>query len=139
MTKTLFSFIVQSSDPSAAITTIISLGFSRLLTSGCSATALQGKELIRRLSDEHSKEISIMPGGGVSESNLRSLLEAAPEVREFHASARKRVASKMVFKNEGCSMGGGGEDEYSCMMTDAGRVREMVGVFNEVRGGGRGK
>lgn len=42
-------------DPVVALETLISLGFHRLLTSGCDTSALEGLPLIKRLIDQVSQ------------------------------------------------------------------------------------
>ncbi|XP_043912653.1 copper homeostasis protein cutC homolog isoform X2 [Protopterus annectens] len=49
-------------DPIIAIETLISLGFERVLTSGCDSTALEGLPVIRRLIEQAKGRIIVMPG-----------------------------------------------------------------------------
>lgn len=42
-------------DPAVALETLISLGFHRVLTSGCDTSALEGLPLIKRLVDQVSQ------------------------------------------------------------------------------------
>jgi copper homeostasis protein len=85
-------------DFSAALENIISLGFERILTSGGEPTAFVGAKTIKRLIQQAAGRISIMPGGGITEQNVKqtALITGATE---FHASARKPVDSKMQFRN----------------------------------------
>lgn len=47
-------------DPMAALETLLTLGFERVLTSGCDSSALEGLPLIKRLIDQvHA--ISFLP------------------------------------------------------------------------------
>lgn len=39
-------------DPTVALETLVSLGFQRVLTSGCDSTALEGLPLIKRIIDQ---------------------------------------------------------------------------------------
>lgn len=61
-------------DPMAALEQAVGLGFARILTSGGAATALQGAERLARLTRAAGERIQIMPGGGVSPENARTLL-----------------------------------------------------------------
>jgi copper homeostasis protein len=63
------------------------LGVGRILTSGGAPTALEGAEQLRRLVDEAGGRLAIMPGGGVTESNLKELHRAVG-AREYHGSLR---------------------------------------------------
>lgn len=42
-------------DPAVALETLVSIGFQRVLTSGCDTTALEGLPLIKRLIDQVSR------------------------------------------------------------------------------------
>lgn len=57
-------------DPVVALETLISLGFERVLTSGCDSSALEGLSLIKRLAEQVS--VPCAPLG------YHSCLEAAP-------------------------------------------------------------
>lgn len=119
-------------DPSEAMKKLISLGFHRLLTSGQSKTALEGKDLIADLQKEFGDRIIIMAGGGIGENNLQELLQSTG-IKEFHASARITVESRMKYRNEKCTMGKDSK-EYSLMVTSEGKVKKMVHIYKEFRG-----
>jgi len=63
-------------DPSRALDELIDLGFTRLLTSGQRKTAVEGRELIRRLIEQAGAGIEVLAGGGVRAHNIRQLVEA---------------------------------------------------------------
>jgi copper homeostasis protein len=65
------------SDPFAALETLISLGFTRILTSGGQPTAVAGAPLLRRLADRAAGRIEILPGGGVRAANVAELLRVS--------------------------------------------------------------
>ncbi|XP_061018351.1 copper homeostasis protein cutC homolog isoform X2 [Dama dama] len=48
-------------DPVAALETLLTLGFERVLTSGCDSSALEGLPLIKRLIDQAKGRIVVMP------------------------------------------------------------------------------
>lgn len=48
----LFAAFDMVHDPAEALETLISLGFERVLTSGCDSTALEGVPVIKRLIDQ---------------------------------------------------------------------------------------
>ena len=75
------------------------------------------------------KDFQIMPGGGINESNLETILKGTG-VQEFHASARTTKFSNMEFKNEKCKMGSD-SSEYSIQVTCTGKVEKLVSVYNE--------
>ena len=125
---------------------IISIGCTRILTSGQMKTAILGKELIKDLIDQYGEQIIIMPGGGLNEHNLEELLDIwsnddsaqngsrtisrtnESKITEFHASARISKQSKMKYRNEGSKMGANSE-EYSIKVTSSEIVQKMVDVY----------
>ncbi|QRK09504.1 copper homeostasis protein CutC [Archangium violaceum] len=72
-------------DPLEALETAVALGFARILTSGGSATALEGAETIAMVTRAAAGRISIMPGSGVRPDTVSELL-ARTGAREVHAS-----------------------------------------------------
>ncbi|XP_049553075.1 copper homeostasis protein cutC homolog isoform X3 [Orcinus orca] len=103
-------------DPMAALETLLTLGFERVLTSGCDISALEGLPLIKRLIDQAKGRIVVMPGlsditvpprkrvneservwGGITDRNLQRILEGSGAT-EFHCSARLARDSGMKFR-----------------------------------------
>ncbi|XP_052516810.1 copper homeostasis protein cutC homolog isoform X3 [Budorcas taxicolor] len=84
-------------DPVAALETLLTLGFERVLTSGCDSSALEGLPLIKRLIDQAKGRIVVMPGGGITDRNLQRILEGSGAT-EFHCSARSARDSGMKFR-----------------------------------------
>lgn len=70
-------------DPHAALDTLIRLGINRVLTSGQAASAWDGRELIAELVRQANGRIVLMPGGGVSETNVAELMRVSGAA-EFH-------------------------------------------------------
>lgn len=81
-------------DPFVALDAIIELGCGHLLTSGQADDALAGAPLIRALVERAQDRITIMPGGGIDARNIAAIARATG-AREFHASAKVRVAGRM--------------------------------------------
>lgn len=67
-----------------ALEAAIEAGASRVLTSGGTATALDGVDLITALVDQARGRITIMAGGGIREHNVREVI-ARSGVGEVHA------------------------------------------------------
>ena len=72
-------------DPFTALEQIIDLGCVRILTSGQQPQAAQGVDLLRRLNEQAAGRIIIMPGGGVTPDNARTILDHTG-CHEIHAS-----------------------------------------------------
>ena len=114
----------HSSDPLQALEDIISLGCARILTSGCSPTALEGADLLAELVEKAGDRIIIMPGCGVKESNIAEIAKLSG-AREFHFSAREPIESGMIFRNSDIAMGSE-DDPYGTVQTTARRVAATI-------------
>lgn len=126
MSLTFHRAFDMCANPRKALEDIIDLGFDRVLTSGCEATALQGKALIRELVQLAGDRIIIMPGCGIKEDNIKEIL-AFTEVAECHMSLRERVGSGMIYRNATPSMGGSVViDEFSKDVTSAERIKSIL-------------
>ena len=84
-------------DPRAALDDIIALDCERVLTSGQAASAIEGAATIRALIGHAADRIAVMPGAGIDSGNISALREATG-AHEFHASAKRQLASAMRFR-----------------------------------------
>lgn len=100
---------------------IIDLGFKRLLTSGFRSTAEEGLKCIKMLNENFGDKITIIPGAGITEGNIRKIADET-KCREIHASARR---PKNQIKSP-ISMGGGASDMEPQMVTNYEVVRKML-------------
>lgn len=114
----------HTSDPFKALEDIISLGCTRILTSGCRPTAPEGTETLRRLVEKAGDRIIIMPGCGINENNIAETARLSG-AREFHFSAREPVESGMSYRNSDVAMGNE-EDPYTTAATTARRVAATI-------------
>ncbi len=113
-------------DPRKALETLIELGVDRVLTSGRKRTVPEGLELIRELVGQAAGRISVMPGGGVRESNVRRILELTG-AGEVHFTAFLSRESPMTFRNpEPFMRSTAVPGEYDRLITDPERVRDIV-------------
>lgn len=118
-------------DPFEALETVISLGCSRILTSGLAPSALQGAEMLSSLVEKAAGRIIIMPGGGVSRDNAREIIERTGAT-EIHASASSLVGSRMTFRRGDVNMGDPGAAEYASRLTDSAKVRGILDALSLV-------
>lgn len=102
---------------------LANLGFSRILSSGFSLSALIGAHHLRELIEGQSK-IIIMPGAGISSQNLEKILTET-NCKEFHASAR---VQKVIEVNKSIAMGGSEQDLQPLMICSETLVRELVNI-----------
>lgn len=109
------------SEPFDSLETIIELGFVRLLTSGLKNNAYDGLDNIIRLVNQAANRIFIMPGSGVSLTNIKDIFFKSG-VKEIHASARVKRSvnfprqSNISFSN----------DDNNTFVTDSKLVEELV-------------
>ena len=92
-------------NPQEALEQIISLGCSRILTSGQEPNAVKGIPLLKELVKQADGRIIIMPGCGVNPSNILHIAEETG-ASEFHFSGRSTYESGMIYRNPTVSMGG---------------------------------
>jgi copper homeostasis protein len=108
---------------SEALEDIIGLGIKRVLTSGGHADVPTGATVIAELVRQSKGRAAIMPGGGVTEINLREIVRSTG-LREIHLSAREAVYSAMIYRNEKCSMGAHSKDhEYEWREASVEKIR----------------
>lgn len=113
-------------DPFAAIDTIASLGFSRILTSGQQPNAETGIECLRMLVEKAGDRVIIMPGCGVNHMNLETILRET-KAKEFHSSASTSKNSTMEYRKETVSLGKE-SNEYGWSSCNAHRALSMLEV-----------
>jgi len=114
-------------DPGEALETLIGVGVDRILTSGLERSVPEGQALIRELVQLADGRISIMPGGGLNQGNIREIVEDTG-VREVHFTALSRWESPMAHRNLRPLMGANGvPGEYERITTDPAGVRAVVG------------
>lgn len=119
----------MSNDLEKALEDIIELGCERILTSGGEASALKGATMLAKLIKQARERIIIMPGAGVSTSNIADIIKLTG-AKEFHASAKHAVKSKMQFRNPRLNMGSIA-DEFSYDLTDSETVKNLIGLANK--------
>lgn len=80
------AFDVTSHDIKA-LQTLIDLGVDRVLTSGGSSSAIEGKEILKELISYAKGKIEILAGGGVTADNVSELIKYTG-VKQIHSSCR---------------------------------------------------
>jgi copper homeostasis protein len=117
-------------DIDQALEDIIEIGCERILTSGGKSTAMEGATIIANLIKKAAGRIIIMPGSGINENNVTDLVHFTGAT-EIHSSAKVRVPSKMIYKNDRIIMTNNYGDEYSNEFTDTERVKQILKLANE--------
>jgi copper homeostasis protein len=120
-------------DPYQAMEDLIGLGVDRILTSGQDSSALEGLDLITDLVKKAGERIIIMPGGGITERNIKKIIEQSG-AKEVHAAAPISIESRMKYRNTRCFMGGElRSPEFLIEVTDPNRIRELVRLIEEIK------
>ncbi|XP_054167524.1 copper homeostasis protein cutC homolog [Oppia nitens] len=115
-------------DANKALEEVIKLGFTRILTSGQSKTAIDGLDNISNLVVRAQNRIIIMAGAGVTEDNMQLILSKT-NINEIHSSASCVKKSQMSFRNTNVSMGSNVENEYNIKVTSTQRVNKMIDIL----------
>jgi len=112
-------------DPFEALEDCIEVGFDRILTSGQQAQAVIGAERIGELIKKANGRIAIMPGSGVSEDNVRTIISTSGAT-EIHFSATAIKESEMIFRNpQIAGMGSEEGSEFKLRTVDPMRIRKI--------------
>ncbi len=86
MSTTFHRAIDECVDIQEAMSNIISLGFTRVLTSGGKSNALDGVEVLKDCQSKFGEKIIIIPGGGIRSNNLKELIQET-NCKEYHSAA----------------------------------------------------
>lgn len=113
-------------DPWEGLEDIISIGASRILTSGQEATVPEGLDTVAELVKRAKDRIIIMPGCGISERNMEKVKQKTG-AKEYHVLINKTVDSAMTYRVNHIYMGGYLHlPEYSLSITSAEAIRNVV-------------
>ena len=105
-------------NPLVSLETIIRCGCQRILTSGQTPNAWDGKDLIKQLIEQGQDRIIIMPGSGIRSNHIKEMLSFTGAI-EIHSSARKSSPSLMTFQQN--SM----DEKLENIQVDADEIRKM--------------
>ncbi|HMG89245.1 MAG TPA: copper homeostasis protein CutC [Chryseolinea sp.] len=115
-------------DPFEALEDCIEVGFDRILTSGQQSQAIKGVELIAALNKKAIGRILIMPGAGVNEETVQTIVSTSG-VGEIHCSAFAFSESTMQYKNPNIQgMGSEEGSEYKIRTVDPLRIKKIRGL-----------
>lgn len=125
MEITLHRAIDLVPDPVEAMRLVADLGIRRVLSSGGARGAVEGIDRLAVMA-EAAPEVSVMPGGGVSEANAALFARRLP-LRDIHGSCsiaapQPGLAQITAF----------GFQPAGARMTDAGRVRALRQALDQI-------
>lgn len=104
-------------DPALALEQLIALGFHRVLSSGQSDSAYEGRFLLQKMVQQAAGRISIMPGAGIDAAHIKAIAEVSG-AQEFHFTGKVRVTPEGTHAIEGLDAG--------YWVSEAGRIREIM-------------
>lgn len=81
-------------NPLESILELSKIGFDRILTSGQADTAEKGLDMLIKLKEKADGKITIMPGGGINQSNFSLFLKNG--FNEIHLSAKKKKKENKI-------------------------------------------
>ncbi|XP_057307575.1 copper homeostasis protein cutC homolog isoform X1 [Hydractinia symbiolongicarpus] len=119
-------------DGDKALEDVISLGFTRILTSGMESTCLEGLPNLTHYVKKANGRITIVPGGGINERNVERILSGSG-AKEFHCSARSSRQSDMVYRRNDIHMGAAlYPAEYSLKASNTERIKFMLSLQKSI-------
>ena len=81
-------------NPLESILELSKIGFDRILTSGQADTAEKGLDMLIKLKEKADGKITIMPGGGINQSNFSLFLKN--DFNEIHLSAKNKFKENEI-------------------------------------------
>ncbi len=99
------------------------LGITRILTSGCSPTAWDGRETLRGMMSHPGREIGILPAAGIRPSNVKDILEFLG-CKGLHASC-SRMIMPVDISGSSIRFNASGLPENAHIGVDVEQIREM--------------
>lgn len=115
--------------PKVALEQLIDLGFTRVLTSGCRPTVLEGLDVIRDLMEQADGRIEILPGGGIRREHIERVLKETG-VSQIHLYAAQSLRDGSAAANPSIKFAGHpppDELEYHAVVSrDIRRIRELL-------------
>lgn len=87
-------------DACAALETLMEMGFGRVLSSGQQENAYHGRFLLKKMVEQARGRMAVMPGGGLSEQNIRAIAEFTGAI-DFHFTAKIRQQRAGVHEMKG--------------------------------------
>lgn len=87
----------DAKNPEENLPHLIDMGIIRVLSSGQRPSAFEGAGYLARLEEKFGDKITIMPGAGISASNIKELVEITG-CSHYHMSGKVNRGSAMLYK-----------------------------------------
>ena len=131
LTVTLHRAFDVSINPMKVLEQCKKLGINTILTSGAKNSALDGKELIKKLCD-NAGCIEILAGAGINAKTIEILSNQIPKLKSFHMSGKKVLESSMKYRNRDVFMGLKDISEYEIWQTDINEIKLARTVLESI-------
>ncbi len=82
-------------DPEEALEQLIEMGFDRVLSSGQSNSAFEGRFALKKLVEQARGRMAVMPGAGINAQNIRQIAEFTG-AKDFHFTGKRKVFASGV-------------------------------------------
>jgi copper homeostasis protein len=83
--------------PTDALEQLVDMGYSRVLSSGQSDNAFEGRFLLQKLIQQAKNRIAVMPGAGINAQNIEAIA-AVTSAKDYHFTGKTKVTTPA--KNE---------------------------------------
>lgn len=115
-------------DPFEALEDVISTGATRLLTSGQKTKAFDAIQTINQLVNKASSRIIVMPGSGVNEKTIETLMSTG--AKEFHMSGASIIDSGMVYRKPELSLSSDPKADYKILESCIDSIQRVLAILN---------
>jgi len=132
MSVTLNRAFDVCTDPYETLEQAVVLGIDTILTSGQKNVCTEGADLLKQLVEQSDGRIQIQIGSGVDAEVIR-LVQPVTGASAFHMSGKVTLASSMVYRKDGVSMGLPSISEYEIWQTDEAKIRLARQVLEELQ------
>jgi copper homeostasis protein len=85
---------------------------------------------IQKLIEHAQDQIIIMPGGGITEQNAKTIIQKT-NAKEIHFSGRTQIESTMQHRNERLAFSSPTQSEYTHHITDLNRICAILKTTKE--------
>ncbi len=109
-------------DPVGNMRILQDLGVTRILSSGCRATAWEGREILKQLIDYPGRTIQILPASGIRPENARQLIDFIGQT-DIHASCSRIITTPVKGLKQIPVL-----SEETRSVTDATIVRKLISI-----------
>lgn len=106
-----------------SLSNLMSIGISKILTSGTKKTAFEGKDILAKLVETAGDKIIIMPGSGINANNIAELAKTT-KAKEYHFSASACIDSKMTFRKE--NVLSTVKEDFSTSFSDVETIKSII-------------